>query len=63
MVFAEYFDIFGLATFAFLFVVGAWMMKKNRVPPEWVMYILMLIGILGFVVDGYIVINTFLIGG
>ncbi len=58
MVSAEFFDIFGLIVFAFLFVVGVLMIRKQKLP-DWVGFIILLIAILGLIVDGYIVIKTY----
>ena len=58
----EFFDIFGLAVFAFLFVVGVLMVKKQKLP-EWVGFVILLIAILGLIVDGSIVIKTYILGG
>jgi hypothetical protein len=62
MVFAEYFDIFGLLMFIFISVVGALIVKGKKMPVS-IGGVLFLIGILGVIIDGYIVINTFIIGG
>ncbi len=59
---AEFFDIFGLIVFTFLLVIGLMMIKKKKLP-DWAGFVILLIGILGLIVDGYIVIKTYLIGG
>lgn len=58
----EFFDIFGLFVFVFLFVVGIFIVKKRKLP-DWVGFAILLIAILGFMVDGYIVIKTYFLGG
>ncbi len=55
---AEFFDIFGLVTFTFLFVIGI-LMIMGRELYSWVGYVILLIGILGLVIDGSIVIKTY----
>ncbi|MFH1608042.1 MAG: hypothetical protein ABIA78_02820 [archaeon] len=57
----EFFDIFGLVVFIFLFFVGMKMVKKQKIP-EWAGYIVLLIAVLGLIVDGTIVIKTYLLG-
>jgi len=59
----EFFDIFGLVVFIFLLGVGFWILKYRKKFPRWIAFIIVLIGLLGLVVDGYIVIKTYLIGG
>ena len=58
----EFFDIFGLIVFVFLFAVGFLMIKKQKLP-NWVGFLILLIGILGLIVDGSIVIKTYFLGG
>jgi len=59
---AEFFDIFGLGTFAFLFVIGIWMLKSRKKLPNWVGYVILLISLLGLIIDGTIVIKTYFLG-
>lgn len=58
----EFFDIFGLVVFVYLFVVGVLMVKKRKLP-DWVGFVILLIAILGLIVDGSIVIKTYFLGG
>lgn len=58
----EFFDIFGLIVFIFLFIVGVLMIQKKKLP-DWVGFIILIIAILGLIVDGSIVIKTFILGG
>ena len=60
---AEFFDIFGLITFTFLIVVGMTILRTKKRLPDWMGYVILLIGILGLIIDGTIVIKTFIIGG
>lgn len=55
----EFFDIFGLITFGFLFWVGSWMIQKNK-KPAWLSFTILILGILGLIVDGSIIIKTYL---
>ncbi len=59
----EFFDIFGLFVFAFLFIIGIWMLKSRQKLPNWAGFIILLIAILGLIVDGSIVIKTYILGG
>lgn len=59
----EFFDIFGLIVFTFLFIVGILMLKSKKKLPDWVGFIILLIGISGLIVDGAIVIKTYLLVG
>jgi len=56
----EFFDIFGLAIFVFLFIIGVLMIKKQKLP-DWIGFIILLIAILGLIVDGSIVIKTYIL--
>jgi peptidoglycan/LPS O-acetylase OafA/YrhL len=59
----EFFDIFGLFVFVFLFIIGFWTLKSKKRLPEWAGFIILLIAILGLIVDSSIVIKTFILGG
>ncbi len=54
-----FFDWFGLVTFMFLIIVGIWILQTDKIPPDWIGFILFLIGVLGLIVDGTIVIRTY----
>ena len=56
----EFFDIFGLWGFIFIFSVSLWSLKKRKPIPKWALRLLILIGILGVVIDGTIVYLSFL---
>ena len=58
----EFFDIFGLIVFAFLFMVGLKMIQKKKLP-NWTGVVILLIAIAGLIVDGFIVIKTYILGG
>lgn len=58
MISAEFFDIFGLVGFLILFYLGISIRKKVK-KKAW---IIIAISILGIIVDGFIVINTYLLG-
>lgn len=57
-----FFDFFGIGIFFFLFCVGAWILKTKNKTPDWIGFLILLIGILGLIVDGFIVIKR-IIGG
>lgn len=57
----EFFDIFGLAVFSFLTIVGYLIFVKKKKMPEEVEFAIFIIGLLGLIVDGFIVFKTFLI--
>ena len=59
----EFFDIFGVFTHIFLLIVGSWILLSKEKLPNWIGFIILLIGILGLIVDGFIVIKTYFIGG
>jgi hypothetical protein len=60
---AEFFDIFGIMVFSFLLILGGWMLLTDVETPDWAAWIVLIIGALGIVTDGWIVIKTFIIGG
>ena len=63
MVSAEFFDIPGFIAFTILLIIGILMLKTKRKLPNWVAVIIIVISILGMVIDGFIVIKTYIIGG
>ena len=63
MLSAEFFDIFGFLAFVFLFVSGIWMLVSKKRVPFLMKIAILAIGLLGLIVDGYIVIKTFIVGG
>jgi len=58
---AEFFDIFGISVWVFFLGLGGWMLLTDKETPDWIAYIILIIGVLGLIVDGYIVIKTFLL--
>jgi len=54
------FDILGLATFGFILSISIWGLRTKKPFPRWVLFILLLIGILGIFIDGTIVYITYL---
>ena len=60
MVNAEFFDIFGFLGFIYIIIISILILKNKKVP-KWAAIILLTIGILGLTIDGFIVINTYLI--
>lgn len=55
-----FFDILGFSAFAFIILFAAWVLMYRRLPPRIVIYILLIVGILGLIVDGIIVYQTYL---
>jgi len=60
MIRPEIFDPLGLLTFSFIGVVSFWSLRTGKPIPKWVLYILLIIGIVGFAIDGMIVYFYFL---
>lgn len=56
-----FYDPLGFFTFAFLIGVGIYMLRKPKKSPEWIWFILILIGIIGLIVDGSIVLREFIL--
>lgn len=59
----EFFDIPGIAVFIFLTILGGWMLATKKEASDVIAFVVLLIGILGLVVDGFIVFGKFFIGG
>ena len=60
MVNAEFLDIFGFLGFIYIVIISIFILKNKKIP-KWAAIILLTIGILGLIVDGFIVISTYLI--
>ena len=60
MVNAEFFDVFGFLGFIYITIISIWILKNKKVP-GWAAIILLTIGILGLIIDGLIVISTYLV--
>lgn len=58
---AEFFDIFGLVGFLIIIGIGVFILKTKKKTPKNLGWILLLIGVLGAVIDGIIVLRTFII--
>lgn len=56
----EFFDIFGLGVFSFLSVAAVWALRTHRPLPDWVLWVVLGVGIAGLIVDGTIVWKTYL---
>ena len=61
MINAEFFDIFGFCAFVIIILISIWILRAKEKLPRWAGIILLIIGILGLIIDGWIVIKTFLI--
>lgn len=59
---AEFFDIFGILVFSFFLLLGGWMLWTDKETPDWAAWIVLIIGLLGLVTDGWIVLKTFMLG-
>jgi uncharacterized membrane protein len=57
----EFFDIFGILVFIFLFYIGFLIYTKKEIP-DYTGFIILLISILGLIVDGYLVLNKYFLG-
>ena len=57
----EFFDIFGIAIFTIILLIGIWKTGSKKKLPLWIGYLLATIGVLGLIVDGTIVIKAFLL--
>ena len=56
----EFFDTFGIAVFAFITTLSIWSLRTHRQVPRWALITLLLIGISGLIVDGFIVYITYI---
>jgi hypothetical protein len=55
----EFYDLFGFPTFVFLTAVSLWAIITKNNFPDWIVYVLLIIGLAGMVVDGTIVYEKF----
>ena len=55
----EFMDIFGAMAFIFIAISAVWALKTHRAFPVWALFILLIVGILGFLVDSIIVYSTY----
>ena len=61
MVDASFFDIFGFLGFIYIFIVTVWMLKSDKRLPKMWLIVLLIIAILGMVVNGLIVLYSYII--
>lgn len=52
----QFFDIFRLLGFVYITIAAAFLLK-SRTLPKWFLVVLLLIGLVGLIVDGYIVFH------
>ncbi len=62
MIPAEFFDIFGVLGFIVLVAAGIWMLTSEKRVPFWMKILILIFGLIGLIVDSYIVIKTFVLG-
>lgn len=55
----EFYDIFGLVAFLIITLIAIRLIKRRKAR-LWISIILLIIGILGLIIDGYIVYTKFL---
>ena len=55
-----FFDIFGAAAFAFIIAATGWALGTRAPLSRWVLLLFLIIGVIGFLVDGTIVYMTYL---
>ena len=60
MIKSEFVDIFGFMAFVFLAITSIYVLKKVKKHPKWILYVILAIGIIGAIVDGIIVYNTYI---
>ncbi|HPI67227.1 MAG TPA: hypothetical protein PKZ16_01645 [bacterium] len=56
----QFFDIFGIICFCYIIILSFFILKKYHQVPRWCIIILLLIGIAGLIVDGFIVYQFYL---
>jgi hypothetical protein len=63
---AEFFDIFGLFIFSGLIFLGVYGLYSKKKIPNWVYFVLIVLGIFGILIDGWTsfnLIKSFMFGG
>ena len=63
MVSTAFFDIFGFFAFVAVLILGILILKSYKKVPDWIGSLLLIIGLAGMLVDGIIVIKTYILGG
>jgi asparagine N-glycosylation enzyme membrane subunit Stt3 len=61
MISPQFFDIFGIFTFVFIIVMSIELLFEKKKPEKIFLVILLVIGILGFIVDGIIVLLNYIL--
>lgn len=56
----EAFDILGVVVFSFFTVVSVRAILSDQSLPDWMVYVLLFVGVFGLLIDGYIVYKTYL---
>lgn len=56
----EFFDTFGLIVFLYITAISVWGLNSKQCLPQWSYTVLLLIGLSGLLVDGFIVYVYFL---
>lgn len=57
---AESFDILGLFTFSFITILSVWSLLSGELFPKWAVFLLLIIGVLGLIIDGAIVYQAYI---
>ncbi len=58
----SFFDIFGIIFFIFLIIISAWALKNEKPLPKVIFFILLLLGIIGFILDSVSVYKEYFLG-
>lgn len=58
----EFFDIFGIVTFSLITYISVRALFFNESVPFWALIFLLIVGVLGFIIDGTIVYRTYVQG-
>lgn len=56
----QFFDIFGAIGFVYIILFSVWCLKNNRVVPGSALFVLLMIGVVGFLVDSAIVYFSYI---
>ena len=54
----QFFDIFGVPVFIFISLIS-WRLLIGAFVPRWIFMLMLIIGILGVIIDGFIVFRTY----
>ena len=55
----RFYDVFGLPIFLFITILSIWMLYTMEFPPKGYIWVLLVIGIAGIIVDGTMVTKFF----